>query len=84
MNNRASDRYGTLSADMEELIRKSKDSIGEREMRKIRCPRCRHILMDAYDHADVPLMIICKKCKEEVVIKLAFFRTSGKRRRTVK
>ena len=74
MNNRV-DKYGTISAAMEELLNRSRDSVGDKELRNVKCPRCGFKLMQVYGHADIPVEIRCGKCKYTDIINLAFFRT---------
>ncbi len=64
-----------IPPEMQARLDRSKQSIGDREGRIIRCPKCGFRLTTAYGHADIPIDLKCAKCKEELTLNLAFFRT---------
>ena len=81
MNRKPFDRYGTIPADLQALLDKSKDSVGDRTRRSIKCPQCGYVIMIVYGHSDIPILAHCKKCKFEDIINLGYFRTIRKRKK---
>ena len=75
------DRFGTISAEIQALLDKSKESVGGRTERKVRCPQCGYVLFAAFGHSDIPVMVRCKKCKFEGILNLGMFRTVGRKYR---
>lgn len=67
-------RYGTLTPEAEEQIRKTRESIEKMQKREVVCPACKFRIEELYGIAVGIIQVKCQKCKLEAPLDLAYFR----------
>lgn len=67
-------RYGHLTPDVEEKIRKSREEIKKLNGRELKCPVCGFRIEGIYGITSGIVQVKCRKCKLEEPLNLAYFR----------
>ena len=66
-------RYGHLTPDVEEKIRKSREEIKKLNGRELKCPVCGFRIEGIYGITSGIVQVKCRKCKLEEPLNLAYF-----------
>ena len=72
-------RYGQLTTEVAEKIRKSREEVKKLKSRTLRCPVCEFRLEEIYELTSGYVQVKCRKCKLEEPLNLAYFRRIKKR-----
>ncbi len=72
-------RYGQLTPEAAEKIRKSREEVKKLKSRTLRCPVCGFRLEEIYELTSGYVQVKCRKCKLEEPLNLAYFRRIKKR-----
>ena len=67
-------RYGNLTPEVAEKIRKSREEVKKLKSRTLRCPVCGFRLEEIYELTSGYVQVKCRKCKLEEPLSLAYFR----------
>lgn len=67
-------RYGQLTPEVAEKIRKSREEVKKLKSRTLRCPVCGFRLEEIYKLTSGYVQVKCRKCKLEEPLNLAYFR----------
>lgn len=67
-------RYGQLTPEVEEKIRRSREEVKNMKGRSIKCPICSFRIQEIYEIAGGYVQVKCRKCKLEEPLNLAYFR----------
>ena len=67
-------RYGHLTPDVAEKIRKSREEVKKLEGRELKCPICGFRIEGIYGITSGIVQVKCRKCKLEEPLNLAYFR----------
>lgn len=67
-------RYGRLTSEVAEKIRKSREEVKKLQGRELRCPVCGFRLEGVYGITSGIVQVKCRKCKLEEPLNLAYFR----------
>lgn len=67
-------RYGQLTPEVEEKIRRSREEIRNMKGRAVKCPVCNFRIQEVYEIASGYVQVKCRKCKLEEPLNLAYFR----------
>lgn len=67
-------RYGQLTPEVAEKIRKSREEVKKLKSRTLRCPVCGFRLEEIYELTSGYVQVKCRKCKLEEPLNLAYFR----------
>ena len=67
-------RYGTLSPDVADKIRRSREEVKQLNGRELKCPVCGFRIEGIYGITSGILQVKCRKCKLEEPLNLAYFR----------
>lgn len=67
-------RYGRLTPEVAEKIRRSREEIKSMQGRELRCPVCGFRLEGVYGITTGIVQVKCRKCKLEEPLNLAYFR----------
>lgn len=67
-------RYGQLTSEVAEKIRKSREEVKKLKSRTLRCPVCGFRLEEIYELTSGYVQVKCRKCKLEEPLNLAYFR----------
>lgn len=67
-------RYGQLTPEVAEKIRKSREEVKKLKIRTLRCPVCGFRLEEIYELTSGYVQVKCRKCKLEEPLNLAYFR----------
>ena len=67
-------RYGQLTPEVAEKIRKSREEVKKLKSRTLRCPVCGFRLEEIYELTSGYVPVKCRKCKLEEPLNLAYFR----------
>ena len=67
-------RYGKLTPEVAEKIRKSREEVKKLKSRTLRCPVCGFRLEEIYKLTSGYVQVKCRKCKLEEPLNLAYFR----------
>lgn len=67
-------RYGNLTPEVAEKIRKSREEIKKLKGRALKCPVCGFRLEEIYAISSGYVQVKCRKCKLEEPLNLAYFR----------
>ena len=67
-------RYGQLTPEIAEKIRKSREEVKKLKSRTLRCPVCCFRLEEIYELTSGYVQVKCRKCKLEEPLNLAYFR----------
>ena len=67
-------RYGQLTPEVAENIRKSREEVKKLKSRTLRCPVCGFRLEEIYELTSGYVQVKCRKCKLEEPLNLAYFR----------
>ena len=76
-------RYGTLSPDVAEKIRRSREEVKQLNGRELKCPVCGFRIEGIYGITSGILQVKCRKCKLEEPLNLAYFRRMKRRQLSV-
>lgn len=68
-------RYGRLTPEVAEKIRKSREEVKKLQGRRLECPVCGHRIEEIYGITSGIVQVKCRKCKLEEPLNLAYFRT---------
>ena len=66
-------RYGQLTPEVAEKIRKSREEVKKLKSRTLRCPVCGFRLEEIYELTSGYVQVKCRKCKLEEPLNLAEF-----------
>ena len=72
-------RYGTLSPDVADKIRRSREEVKQLNGRELKCPVCGFRIEGIYGITSGILQVKCRKCKLEEPLNLAYFRRMKRR-----
>ena len=72
-------RYGNLTPEIAEMIRKSREEVKKLQGRELRCPVCGFRIEGIFGIFSGIVQIKCRKCKLEEPLNLAYFRTAKPR-----
>ena len=72
-------RYGTLSPDVADKIRRSREEVKQLNGRELKCPVCGFRIEGIYGINSGILQVKCRKCKLEEPLNLAYFRRMKRR-----
>ena len=72
-------RYGTLSPDVAEKIRRSREEVKQLNGRELKCPVCGFRIEGIYGITSGILQVKCRKCKLEEPLNLSYFRRMKRR-----
>lgn len=72
-------RYGQLTPEVEEKIRRSREEARKLEKRELRCPICGFRIEGVYGKSSCIVHVKCRKCKMEEPLNLAYFRRMKKK-----
>lgn len=72
-------RYGKLTPEVAEKIRKSREEVKKLKSRTLQCPVCGFRLEEIYELTSGYVQVKCRKCKLEEPLNLAYFRKIKKR-----
>lgn len=61
-------------------LMKSEQEVSELSMRNITCPYCGYLVEKVFSDISGHKLVYCKKCKEEYVINLGYFRKQKKQK----
>ena len=75
-------RYGHLTMDVAEKIRKSREEVKKLKGRELKCPVCGFRIEGIYGITSGIVQVKCRKCKLEEPLNLAYFRRIKKRQKT--
>ena len=67
-------RYGHLTMDVAEKIRKSREEVKKMKGRELKCPVCGFRIEGIYGITSGIVQVKCRKCKLEEPLNLAYFR----------
>ena len=67
-------RYGSLTPEVAEKIRKSREEVKKLKGRALKCPVCGFRIEEIYGIAMGIVHVKCRKCKLEEPLHLAYFR----------
>ena len=67
-------RYGNMTPEVAEKIRKSREEIKKLKGRALKCPVCGFRLEEIYAISSGYVQVKCRKCKLEEPLNLAYFR----------
>lgn len=67
-------RYGKLTPEIEEKIRKSREDVKKLKGRALKCPICGFRIEEVYGISSGIIHVKCRKCKLEEPLNLAYFR----------
>ena len=67
-------RYGHLTPDVAEKIRKSREEVKQLKGRELKCPICGFRIEEIYGITSGIVHVKCRKCKLEEPLNLAYFR----------
>lgn len=67
-------RYGNLTPDVAEKIRKSREEVQQMKGRELKCPVCGFRIEEIYGITAGIVHVKCRKCKLEEPLNLAYFR----------
>lgn len=67
-------RYGCLTPEVAEKIRKSREEVKKLQGRELRCPVCGFRLEGVFGITSGIVQVKCRKCKLEEPLNLAYFR----------
>lgn len=67
-------RYGQLTPEVAEKIRKSREEVKKLKSRTLRCPVCGFRLEEIYELTSGYVQVKRRKCKLEEPLNLAYFR----------
>ena len=67
-------RYGQLTPEVAEKIRKSREEVKKLKSRTLRCPVCGFRLEEIYELTSGYVQVKCRTCKLEEPLNLAYFR----------
>ena len=67
-------RYGKLTPEVAEKIRKSREEVKKLKSRTLRCPVCGFRLEEIHELTSGYVQVKCRKCKLEEPLNLAYFR----------
>lgn len=67
-------RFGNLTPEVAEKIRKSREEVKKLKSRALRCPVCGFRLEEIYEISSGYVQVKCRKCKLEEPLNLAYFR----------
>lgn len=67
-------RYGHLTPDVAEKIRKSREEAKKLKSRELKCPVCGFRIEEIYGITSGIVQVKCRKCKLEEPLNLAYFR----------
>jgi len=67
-------RYGQLTPEVAEKIRKTREEVKKLKSRTLRCPVCGFRLEEIYELTSGYVQVKCRKCKLEEPLNLAYFR----------
>lgn len=67
-------RYGHLTPEVAEKIRKSREEVQYMEGRELKCPVCGFRIEEIYGISAGIVHVKCRKCKLEEPLNLAYFR----------
>lgn len=67
-------RFGNLTPEVAEKIRKSREEVKKLKSRALRCPVCGFRLEEIYEISRGYVQVKCRKCKLEEPLNLAYFR----------
>ena len=72
-------RYGHLTPDVAEKIRKSREEAKKMKSRELKCPVCGFRIEEIYGITSGIVQVKCRKCKLEEPLSLAYFRKIKKK-----
>ena len=72
-------RFGNLTPEVAEKIRKSREEVKKLKSRALRCPVCVCRLEEIYEISSGYVQVKCRKCKLEEPLNLAYFRRIKKK-----
>ena len=72
-------RYGHLTPDVAEKIRKSREEATKLKSRELKCPVCGFRIEEIYGITSGIVHVKCRKCKLEEPLNLAYFRKIKKK-----
>ena len=67
-------RYGDITPDVAEKIRKSREEIKQLKGRELKCPVCGFRIEEIYGITSGIVQVKCRKCKLEEPLDLSYFR----------
>ena len=67
-------RYGHLTPEVAEKIRKSREEVQQMKGRELKCPVCGFRIEEIYGITAGIVHVKCRKCKLEEPLNLAYFR----------
>ena len=67
-------RYGHLTPEVAEKIRKSREEAKKLKSRELKCPVCGFRIEEIYGITSGIVQVKCRKCKLEEPLNLAYFR----------
>lgn len=67
-------RYGSLTPEVAEKIRKSREEVNNLKGRELKCPVCGFRIEEIYGITIGIVHVKCRKCKLEEPLNLAYFR----------
>ncbi len=67
-------RYGHITQDVAEKIRKSREEVKNLNGRELKCPICGFRIEGIYGITSGIVQVKCRKCKLEEPLNLAYFR----------
>ena len=76
-------RYGHLTMDVAEKIRKSREEVKKMKGRELKCPVCGFRIEGIYGITSGIVQVKCRKCKLEEPLNLAYFRRIKRGRKTI-
>ena len=68
-----------MSDDVFKKLEDSKTEVATLTSRDLLCPNCHFRIDTVFSDAQGHLQVKCKKCKNEYIMNLAYFRTFGRR-----
>lgn len=72
-------RYGSLTPEVAEKIRKSREEVKKLKGRDLKCPVCGFRIEEIYGITSGIVHVKCRKCKLEEPLNLAYFRRINRR-----
>lgn len=76
-------RYGHLTSDVAEKIRKSREEVKKLKGRDLKCPVCGFRIEGIYGITSGIVQVKCRKCKLEEPLNLVYFRRIKRGRKTI-